>query len=98
MRANWPPTAKAPARAWRHDHFARGEREVPEETPVAITYNGSTHAVMMATPANLTDFAIGFSLTEGVIDGIGDIDSVEIVDFDEGLEARLWLKAEAAKR
>lgn len=77
-----------------------GERAIPEETPVAIVHNGSTYAVMMATPADLQDFGIGFSLTEGVIDGLADVEDLDILEYDEagvlGVEVRLWINAERA--
>ena len=59
--------------------------------PVALVYDGSTHAVMMATPADLEDFAVGFSLTEGVIASRAEIRELEIVEHDKGIEARMWL-------
>jgi FdhD protein len=66
-------------------------RALPEEVPVAVTVNGSTHAVMMASPQDLPDFARGFALTEGLVASADEIESVEIVAFAEGVEARLWL-------
>lgn len=66
-------------------------RTIPEEVPVALVYDGSTHAVMMATPADLEDFAVGFSLTEGIVSNAADIREIEIVEHDNGLEARVWL-------
>jgi FdhD protein len=72
------------------------ERLVPEETPVAVVHNASTYAVMMATPRDLEDFAVGLSLTEGVIDSVADIRDIEISRGALGIEARLWLAPERA--
>jgi len=66
-------------------------RVLPEETPVALVYDGTTHAVMMASPSDLEDFAVGFSLTEGKISRPGDIADLEIVVHAAGIEARMWL-------
>jgi FdhD protein len=59
---------------------------------VALVHDASTTAVMMATPADLEDFAVGFSLTEGLVERPGQIRSVEIVETDLGIEARMWLE------
>lgn len=66
---------------------------VAEETPVAICYNGISHVVMMATPANLTDLAVGFSITEGIVDSIGDIYGVEETVSERGIEVHLDISA-----
>lgn len=87
-----PPTLKVDCLARRHDVTAPASRVIPEETPIAFTYGGSTHAVMMATPADLEDFAVGFALTEGLIDDPADAGEVEIVASDAGVELRAWLR------
>jgi FdhD protein len=84
-------TLRVDCQARRHDVTARSSRVIPEETPIAFTYGGSTHAVMMATPADLDDFAVGFAITEGLIDRPQDAGAVEIVSSPAGVELRTWL-------
>jgi FdhD protein len=83
---------------WRGGERFQSQRAIPEEVPVALTYDGSSYAVMMATPTDLRDFAIGFSLAEDVIDTPDDIDSLEIIEVDGGIEARMWLKPLSSQR
>ncbi|MGO3930664.1 formate dehydrogenase accessory sulfurtransferase FdhD [Rhodopseudomonas pseudopalustris] len=93
-----PTVQTTTTRTWRNGRMQDGARAIPEETPVAISYNGGTHAVMMATPADLEDFAIGFSLSEGVIDAPSQIDTFEIVPLDDGIELRMWIGGAEAER
>jgi FdhD protein len=76
---------------WRIGSASWGNRSIPEETAVALTYNGGTYAVMMTTPQDLEDFAVGFSLSEGVISSVADIHSLDVVRLDDGVELRMWL-------
>jgi FdhD protein len=74
-----------------------GERVLPEEVAVALSFNGTTQAVMMATPADLEDFGYGFALTEGIALP-QDILSVEVEVLPRGFDVQLWLKPEAEDR
>ncbi len=76
---------------WRNGSVNDGSRLIPEETAIALTYNGGTYAVMMGTPKDLRDFAIGFSLSEGVVQSPEDISSLDIIHLDDGIELRMWL-------
>jgi FdhD protein len=87
------PVHRIARTVWRDGDFADGDRAVPEETAVAFTYDGTTHAVMMATPEDLEDFAFGFSLTEGIVSSVDEIESLDIIDGGAGIELRMWLAA-----
>jgi FdhD protein len=76
---------------WRGAGPESSSRAVAEETPVALTYCGSTYAVMMATPADLHDFGVGFSITEGIIERLDEIGSVDLLYSNLGTEVRMWL-------
>ena len=64
---------------------------VAEEIPIAFVYNERPHAVMMATPADLQDFALGFSLSEAIIDDAAQCEKVEIVEALAGIELHITI-------
>ena len=72
-----PPVVRVPRSAWRTTGISSGERAIPEETAIAMTYNGTTYAVMMASPQDLEDFGVGFSLSERVVDNLESIEQLE---------------------
>jgi len=71
---------------------------VAEEVPVALEFNGISHAVMLATPLDLEDFALGFSLSEGILDAPHELYSVEIAPSDLGITVRLQVSSAAFTR
>lgn len=76
---------------WKQDQIA-------DEVAVAFAYNGQSHAVMMASPLDLNDFAIGFSLTERIIDSPDDILDVEIRNAKQGITVQLQIRPHLMER
>jgi FdhD protein len=74
-----------------------GDRVLPEEVAVALSFNGTTQAVMMATPADLEDFGYGFAMTEGIARP-DEVLSVEVQAVERGIDVQVWLKPEAEAR
>lgn len=91
------PARPTPRLTFGPDGPEPGERVLAAEVAVALTFNGTTQAVMMATPADLTDFAYGFALTEGIATP-GEVLSVEIVEAGDGLDIQCWLQPQAEAR
>jgi len=92
------PVRTVDRKVWRDGNLSDSARAIPEETAIAFTYNGGSYAVMMGTPQNLTDFAVGFSLSEQIVRNPGDIRSLDIVDLGDGIELRMWLAQPNADR
>ena len=83
---------------WKNGTHQGRDDEVAAETPVALTYNKRSHVVMMATPTALEDFAIGFSLTEGIIKRLSDILEISVIERENGLEAAVTVSEDCFER
>ncbi|MEO8623008.1 MAG: formate dehydrogenase accessory sulfurtransferase FdhD [bacterium] len=84
-----PPSTVIRAVRYENAHASGVDEVVAEETPVTFVYNGVSHAVMMASPSDLEDFAIGFSLTEGLIDRADAVIAVGVVRYSRGIELQV---------
>ncbi len=98
MTARRKATAQISRLAHRASGTAAANRMVPEETPVAFSFAGTTHAVMMASPADFEDFALGFSLTEGIVADAREIEAIEVEDLGAGIDIQIRLKDQANTR
>ena len=86
------PTARVTVSKWRDGREHRVLDDLAEEVPVALEYNGISHAVMLASPADLADFALGFSLSEGIIDNAQQLYDCEVVYSDPDIEGAQRVK------
>jgi len=95
-----PPPAGIARRAverWRDGRRHCFDDQIAEEVPVAFVYNDAPFAVMMATPADLADFATGFALSEGIVERAGDVAIEGIEHLIEGIEIRLRIPDDRAE-
>ena len=88
-----PGSVLRPVERWRNGRQALLDDHVAEEVPVAFVYNDEPFAVMMATPADLHDFATGFALSEGIVETPADVAIERVEEFIEGIEIRLRIPA-----
>ena len=79
---------------WRKGENQLTFDDIAEESPVALVYNGISYAVMMTTPIHLEAFALGFSLSEGLIQNPSELYSVELEQHDSGTEVQLTISAQ----
>jgi FdhD protein len=96
--ADRPPVTGIPRLARRASGTSWSERSVPEEVPVALSFSGTTHAVMMASPSDLEDFALGFALTEGIIGAADEVERMHIEHLETGIDIQMWLRDKANTR
>jgi FdhD protein len=85
-----------PVQNWRSDQPPGPaiEDRIAAEVPVALTYNRVSHVVMMASPQDLEDLALGFSLTEGLIGQPGDLLGIRVIPRPGGLELAMTIGAD----
>lgn len=89
-------------------HVDVQQRTLASEVPVSLVFNGIAHAVMMATPQNLEEFALGFALTEGILDAAADCHGIEVIGVPDcaaglpegmhGIEVQLDISARSFAR
>jgi FdhD protein len=89
-----PASEEVQISRWKAGTIETGIDKVAVEVPVALSYNGVSHTVMLASPADLDDFALGFSLTEGIIDNTRDMRDLEIAVTDKGVVVQMTIASE----
>lgn len=92
------PSARMAVSRMRAGVWSSTHDELAEEVPVALEYNGVSHAVMLATPADIEQFALGFSLSEGIIDARRELYGVEVSHAAAGITAHIDIATGAFHR
>jgi FdhD protein len=87
-------SAEVPVQRWVDGAVTRTTDFVTEEMPIALVYHGVPHVVMLATPADLEDYAVGFTVSEGLVASPREIQSVEVVPGADSVEVRIGIVGE----
>lgn len=86
------------ASRWLDNISAEMSKAIPVEVPVSLVYNGLSHVVMMASPADLEDFGLGFSLSENIVSAPDDIRSLDVLEGEKGLVISMEISGQAHRK
>ena len=89
-----PTSVEVPVERWKNGQLTRTTDFVTEEVPVALVYHGVPHVVMLASPADLEDYAVGFTVSEGLVASPSEIQSVEVERAADSIEVRIGIAGE----
>lgn len=93
--ADLSPAADFTVRRFRHGAWQQAQDALAEEVPVALEFNGISHVVMLATPADIEDFALGFALSEGILNRRGECYGIDVTATSLGITAHLEIASRA---
>jgi FdhD protein len=89
LELGWPSYQQTTVDRWRGELHSKVLDTIAEEVPISLIYNGVPHVVMLATPTNLEEFALGFSITEGIIKSPQELLSARVYNRSNGIEVQL---------
>lgn len=90
-------SARLSAEHWQGGNHQAIEQTVATETPLAVTYNGESYVVMMGSPADLEDFALGFSLAEAIVKRASEVGAIQVTDHGRGLQIDVTIPERRAR-
>lgn len=91
LELGWPSYQQSTVERWQGSQHSLQQDYIAEEVPVSLVYNGVPHVVMLATPTNLEEFALGFSVTEGIIKDPSELLSARVYNRANGIEVYLQI-------
>ncbi len=91
LELGWPSYQQSTVERWQGSQHSLQQDYIAEEVPVSLVYNGAPHVVMLATPTNLEEFALGFSVTEGIIKDTSELLSARVYNRANGIEVYLQI-------